>query len=510
MMIRYIITVFCAVCATAGGCQTIYWQIKPKYRDITMFSESLYKVSTYSDMSLIDMDGVEIPKTKADSITYLTNGYALALKSADGAYQLKAIISKGGDVTEVNEELFVGDYPFFSEDMCPVYDSKGKYGYINTQGKLVIPCEYAAVHPFREGFASVSKKSGGFKGLLNKTANAFRGEDKVSYGPSTYIDVNNVPLRIQSEVGVPYIASSFRNGQALVQNKKGATFIIDRMGNIQSMNSEVDMRFNDYFQVIKDSEQRENLNTPFRCSYNTMYKIFMEKGKFGYRQYDKVIAPAQFDVASGVYLNAAIVKLEDKYGVIAFDANKTSCMVSESGENINVTAKLPRPLENQKITFARTVNGNERYTFAMDGDNDTRTLYKTVVKGNNPVYELMAENLVIWRSNETVHKDNTQSVTSGKDKTRQAVSVSAPAVVKANDKGVCVVNVRLANNSGTSQKISVSLSTGDSKVVTLGAGESTNVTMTATPVKDTRCTIKASCPAGSRTCTTMLKPLFIL
>jgi hypothetical protein len=98
----------------------------------------------------------------------------------------------------------------------------------------------------------------------------------------------------------------------------------------------------------------------------------------------------------------------------------------------------------------------------------------------------------------------------GRKQTRAGISVSAPSVVKANNKGVCVVTVRVTNGSSSSQSILVSLSTGDSKKVSVGAGKTATVTLTATPVKDTKCTVKASCSAGTRTCMTTLKPMFVL
>jgi len=46
--------------------------------------------------------------------------------------------------------------PFFEGMACVKKD--GKYGFINEQGDLIIPCEYIAAHDFSEGFAAVEKE----------------------------------------------------------------------------------------------------------------------------------------------------------------------------------------------------------------------------------------------------------------------------------------------------------------------------------------------------------------
>ena len=98
-----ILSVCCLCLSLFGQAQTARWQIKPEYQFIEPFAENIYKVKTYNDMSLINTSGETI--IKADSITYLNNGYALALKSADDKYRLISIIDKNGQVTKVSQRL---------------------------------------------------------------------------------------------------------------------------------------------------------------------------------------------------------------------------------------------------------------------------------------------------------------------------------------------------------------------------------------------------------------------
>ena len=173
-----------------GYAQTACWLLKPIYQSITPFGESYYKVNTYSTMAIFDTNGNKI--VEADSITYITNGYALALTNTNGKFRLKAIIDKSGNVKDISEEYYVDDYHFFSEDMLGVSNDKGKSGYINPDGKLEIPFIYVSVHPFREGLASVFKPKKGLKGLISSVTNK-----KALVGSATYVNHKGAELNIR-------------------------------------------------------------------------------------------------------------------------------------------------------------------------------------------------------------------------------------------------------------------------------------------------------------------------
>ena len=54
------------------------------------------------------------------------------------------------------------------EGMYYVRDAKGKYGFVNERGKLVIPCKWNEASDFYEGLAAV-KDANGKWGFVNKT-----------------------------------------------------------------------------------------------------------------------------------------------------------------------------------------------------------------------------------------------------------------------------------------------------------------------------------------------------
>lgn len=65
-----------------------------------------------------------------------------------------------------------GNYTGFSEGMMAVWmidkDSQRKYGFVNTAGELVVPCQYSRVYDYSEGLAQVMDADGHY-GFIDKT-----------------------------------------------------------------------------------------------------------------------------------------------------------------------------------------------------------------------------------------------------------------------------------------------------------------------------------------------------
>jgi hypothetical protein len=86
--------------------------------------------------------------------------YPLPVVGADGKTAKWGFIDAAGEGTEWNESVF------FSEGLCGVKKA-GKWGYINTNGILVIPNQFDYARPFIEGLANV--QLGNQIGFINKT-----------------------------------------------------------------------------------------------------------------------------------------------------------------------------------------------------------------------------------------------------------------------------------------------------------------------------------------------------
>lgn len=179
------LTAVCAFLTLSGSAQTVCWLSRPEFLSVMPFSNKLYKVNTYNYQAVVNGRGKTI--TTADSITFLTNGYALALAQFGDRYLLKGIINREGGFTQFRGEYYATEKSFFSEDKCLVVNKKGKFGYIDPAGNIIISCNYQSADPFRGGAAYVMKPKKG--GLIKVTyeegyINA-RGEDCKAPSPDT-------------------------------------------------------------------------------------------------------------------------------------------------------------------------------------------------------------------------------------------------------------------------------------------------------------------------------------
>lgn len=490
---RLAVFIFGGLCLSLSGqAQTARWQIKPDYQGIESFAEGIYKVKTYNDMALISTSGETL--LTADSITYLTNGYALGLTSSGDKYRITSIIDKNGKTTKVSQEVYLGEFGFFSEDKCAVLNKKGKYGYMGPDGKLIIPCNLVTAHPFREGRASVCKVKKGIRGMLG------------AIGPSVYIDAKGVEQKIAPEIGVVALASSYVDDKAYVQNQDDKMFLIDKQGKIIQSNPEtVNLKCDDYFSLTY--EPLAKANQPYVPSYNSAYSVFTEDGKSGYKAGNTIMLPAQFQIARGFTTDGyAIVKKNDKFGLIQQIGGSISFTVSEKDGKLDASGLLPAEWNNIQAKLIRIINNTDKTSFTLEGLDSNRKLSLDIpATTDKKVYEVEVDGLTIWQSKTSV-PDSPQSSSNGKG----GVSVKAPAVVKANSKGECAVTVRVTNNTGSAQTITVSLSVGGSKSIRLAAGRSGSVTIVTKVVRELKCTIIGRCPAGSGSCSTTLKPSFIL
>ena len=158
----------------------------------------------------------------------------------------------------------------FYEGMALVADSCG-YGYINMEGKEVIPCQYKMALPFSEGLAAVKDKKTDKWGYINK----------------------------KGEIIIPFqyrYPRSFTEGYAFVEKEENKWAYIDKKGN--------------------------NI-TPWEDSW-TGYNFFVEgraqikrNDKYGYIDYSgKTIIPCIFDHGLFFMGKYAIVQNNSKYGVI--------------------------------------------------------------------------------------------------------------------------------------------------------------------------------------------------
>ncbi len=149
------------------------------YDDADKFSEGMAKVENNEKYGYINAEGQEIIPCIYDNAYNFSEGMAMIKKGDKWGYintegkeiipcEYDSVISylegmimiKNLDMDYIDTEIKEGsmyDYIYsFSEGMAMVRKGE-KCGYINTEGKEIIPCVYDNVHNFSEGIAKVKK-----------------------------------------------------------------------------------------------------------------------------------------------------------------------------------------------------------------------------------------------------------------------------------------------------------------------------------------------------------------
>lgn len=143
-------------------------------------------------------------KTAKETPEYWKSAYRLDLDMNP----VESSNGKHGFVDKEGREVlpFVwNDVGSFSEGLASVMDASENWGYIDTTGKIVIPCKWWGAYEFSEGLAVVWGPSG--FGFIDKTGKVV------------------IPCKWKFAYG-------FYNGVAKVEDNNGVTHIINKRGEI--------------------------------------------------------------------------------------------------------------------------------------------------------------------------------------------------------------------------------------------------------------------------------------
>ena len=133
-----------------------------RYDDIENFSEGLARVYLKEKYGFIDIDGNEIVAPIYDLAGEFQDGLAEVRVKKGNRYYSGMINSEGIEVIPT-KYTWIGRKE--KEGLIPVSNSKGKYGFFNSEGKLIIDFILDEKVWFKNGKAKV--KSGGKEGILN-------------------------------------------------------------------------------------------------------------------------------------------------------------------------------------------------------------------------------------------------------------------------------------------------------------------------------------------------------
>lgn len=315
---------------------TVKWLTPPDYDTICYYSKDLFKCKKDGKYQLVDLTGKKLLPAwaEADSITDFCNGYALFLdyldnghskKTEDGFLSMRIIgfISEKDRVCKkIEGDYRTSFYSFFSDEMLVVANANGEQGFINTNGELVISCQYWRAFPFQQGWASVIKKKDYLFGLIQKET-------------PKYIDKHNNPMTIYFNDGKIRDASSFNeSGKAIVgYDKEGKMAVINTKGVVEARGISFDrnlFRFRDY--AYNENKDADDHATPHNDmpDFTRDYFAFRADGLWGYKTVADTLLYPQFTHAGRVANGCAIVSLDGKYGIIAFVGGSFSSSVDKT------------------------------------------------------------------------------------------------------------------------------------------------------------------------------------
>jgi len=334
-----------------GFAQTVKWATSPTYTSLEEYVETLYKIRQNGKVGLADISGKELLPAAYDSITHFSGGYALGLNREAGRWKVSEIINQQNyKCIQVAEKYYVSKYPFFSEGKLCVTNAKGDQGFIDTEGRVAIKCQYLEVHPFSEGYASVK--------LKNKRV--------------IYINESENVMVMEPGDGIIVFGSSFHNGEAVVYTINRKSYVINQYGKalrpygVSIEKLEVNSR--DY--TIYGLIPTENLGTESATLQDNGFSVFQEGGLYGYRKGDVLLLPAQLSEAAPFKGGYAKVKKNGKYGILKLvDGDSFSGKIEKSmlevtdgkSEIGHYTLTLPSAfIDSNVAVYMETENGGNK------------------------------------------------------------------------------------------------------------------------------------------------------
>lgn len=429
---------------------TAQWIIPPLYDSVTRLSYDLYKAKKGSTTTVFDRDG-RVIVTKADSVTPFSEGLALVLSADDGTrMRLDRILREDKSTVTVAEDIYVCEFPFFSEGLLPVSNKGGKAGYMDSNGLMAIPFKYSNPHPFSNGLAAVSKG----KGLLGKAMSAV-GVDIIGKDKVFYINKLGGELKLPKEIGDIFLGSTFKDGEALVINKSRQYCIINPQGRLVRIEPSVTLRFDDRY-ALTDAEAEEQPQTHTKADGPD---TFSAGQLLGYRQGSGIVIPAQFTAAEPFTGGRAIAARFKAYGVLGLVSGDVKATMRKGSlpatgkdvESVDLEVVMPKDYASNEISVEVTDKDNRLVSQISDSDDGNgRYLVSLMLPKAERTIRVKSNGLEVWNSK-----------ISGEDKPHTAdeendVKFSFSATkVKANSKDAAAVAITITN--GTSSTLSGSI-----------------------------------------------------
>lgn len=445
--------------------QTVQWAVRPTSAQIEGYGK-LLKVRKSGKCGLIDRANRAILPAKYDSITPFRDGYALVMNFKGKSLKIEGILSEGDyEMQPLTEEVYATRYMWFSDGKMPVRGAEG-WGYLGTDGNMVIPCQFQTAFPFSCGFASV---------MLDDKA--------------YYIDRNMDYLPVEVGYGNLVFASTFSGDEAVVYSGNSYTpkgYVINKRGRIvrsyKVKPADLEINKSDHTVGDKALQMEEQVK---QLDQDTRYTVYEKNRLYGYKRNGVIVLPAQLEKAEPVRGNYANVRFKGQNGVLRMVDGNYSIQVGNnqieiSGSKVNkgaLTLQIPASIEDASVQL-RMTNGEGKEMILQPNTSQGRTRTYSFCPMNIPaksesgVYkvEVWNDNLLLLEKDVNVScvvKESPKAEAKEVAEERQqpklriaSMSLSKPPRAKgkkANPKNVFFVTVTVSNDGDERGNATVSL-----------------------------------------------------
>ena len=240
----------------------------------------------------------------------------------------------------------------------------GKYGYINKEGKVVIPIRYFTAKPFRVGFyGSDTKPNPKDKAPAVQKTVLFAGASLKSNGYEICIDTKGVQL-----AKCPAISENSIPGV----NKPDSVIIVSNYSTIQK--SDLFDKITGDYKIIAGADE-----TYYIATRNNNYGVFNNK-------FD-VIVPFEYSLIEKMNIGPMVYLKVEKAGLkgILFGTGSPYLAV-----------------ENTKVQYVKAGNGNNYFIYTKDGQTGIKdTKYQNIVESvySDIVYDAAGGGFILTATN---------------------------------------------------------------------------------------------------------------
>lgn len=353
---RILLSIMFVCILTSVDAQIAKWMVHPNYDQIEMLDCGLIKVSTNGKIGLLNNIGKEILPLKYDSITTFKEGRALLFNNSTFC----AIVDMQGDVIDIaNKHYTVSENDSSYSFGYLLVKKNNQYFFIDTRGVEAYG-PFAEAYPFFDGIARVKS----YVNPLKNLEDTYYEYIKAGEGPVILPDTDKGDISF---------LSSFNEGKAIVAlkkrfytidaksfemiplstdsalSKKSIVVAIEKQI-VPSVNEGYYMvaakngtfTFDAYIRLVRmELLNNEPQNYMFKQEvtkkHSSSFSIIGKNNKFGLDYKGQNVLPPQFDKVLSLKDNFAVVKSDNKYGVVTVDEKNHIRFKLNNNEHIGFT-----------------------------------------------------------------------------------------------------------------------------------------------------------------------------